>query len=146
MDYTDGTRNSGSYEYADLTGSDVTVVIMDTGIRCSHQEFTGLACSTHWTAYPNEPGDGNGHGTHCAGTAVGRTVGVAQGLSGVKLLDVKVLSNGGGGDGYLLIDGINEVANLASTSFLYPLGLEVDGARWMRLSKASLPSRTFRLP
>jgi len=51
--------------------------------------------------------DGNGHGTHCAGTVAGITYGVAK---EANLIAVKVLSDSGSGSTSGVIDGINWAA------------------------------------
>jgi cerevisin len=57
--------------------------------------------------------DGNGHGTHCAGTAAGKTYGVAK---NANLIAVKVISDNGQGTTSDIIDGLNwVVTNVAST-------------------------------
>lgn len=48
--------------------------------------------------------DGNGHGTHCAGTAGGHKYGVAK---EANLVAVRVLNNLGTGSTSGIIDGIN---------------------------------------
>jgi subtilisin family serine protease len=77
----------GRYGYG-LTGRNITVYIMDTGIRFSHEEFEGRAVLGHDFALEDDPestdpnqGPGEdcyGHGTTVAGTVGGRTFGVAK--------------------------------------------------------------------
>jgi len=84
-------------------GAGTTIFVLDTGIRHSHQEFGGRASSA-LDMTVGEPvecngdagcaGDAQGHGTHCAGTAGGKTFGVAPEAT-VK--SVKVLSDQGSG-------------------------------------------------
>jgi subtilisin family serine protease len=71
-------------------GAGVHIFLMDTGIRTTHVEFAGRAipslesydlehkvvCEPTDTTCAN---DDNGHGTHCAATVVGASVGVAKG-------------------------------------------------------------------
>ena len=65
-------------------GANVNVYIVDTGIRYSHHEFGGRAhyagfdAIDHLTGSNQHGADCHGHGTHCAGTAAGRTYGVAK--------------------------------------------------------------------
>ena len=65
-------------------GTNVNVYIVDTGIRYSHHEFGGRAhyagfdAIDHLTGSNQRGADCHGHGTHCAGTAAGRTYGVAK--------------------------------------------------------------------
>jgi len=85
------------------SGSSVTVFVLDTGIRHSHNDFGGRA-SSGLDMTEGSPrvcnGDAScaldrqGHGTHCAGTAVGGVYGVAP---GAKTQSVKVLSDSGSG-------------------------------------------------
>jgi len=85
------------------SGSSVTVFVLDTGIRHSHNDFGGRA-SSGLDMTGGRPrvcnGDAScaldrqGHGTHCAGTAVGTIHGVAP---GAKVQSVKVLSDSGSG-------------------------------------------------
>jgi len=85
------------------SGSGTTVFILDTGVRVSHQEFTGRAMPAldMTIGDPVEcngdlscAGDRQGHGTHCAGTAAGETFGVAPSAA---IRSIKVLSDQGSG-------------------------------------------------
>lgn len=82
------------YEY-NSNGSTVDAYIFDTGIRLDHEEFEGRA-SFGFDAYPNGTTvmDGNGHGTHVAGTIGGKTHGVAK---GINLIAVRVMDDNGSG-------------------------------------------------
>lgn len=77
-------------------GEGITVAVLDTGIDASHPEFTGRIVATRSFINGESVADGNGHGTHCAGTVLGSSplVGVAP---KAKLIVGKVLSNGGSG-------------------------------------------------
>merc|ERR1719394_1506194 len=84
-------------------GSGATVFVLDTGVRVSHQEFSGRAVPALdlTVGDPVEcngdlscAADRQGHGTHCAGTAAGVSYGVAPSAS---VRGVKVLSDGGSG-------------------------------------------------
>jgi hypothetical protein len=69
---------SGSYSYTS-SGSGVRVYVVDTGIRATHADFGGRVAKG-WTAIADGRGTGdcNGHGTHVAGTAAGKTYGLAK--------------------------------------------------------------------
>jgi len=78
-----------AYRY-NFTGAGVHIYIVDTGIRLQHQEFAGRVGNGRDTIdNDDDPSDCDGHGTHCAGTAMGTTVGVAKGaiVHGVRVLD-----------------------------------------------------------
>ncbi|KAL9939933.1 hypothetical protein V8E36_000638 [Tilletia maclaganii] len=82
-----------SYLYDRQAGEGVTAYIIDTGIDTAHHEFEGRA---RWGKTLAQDGktDGNGHGTHCAGTVGSRAYGVAK---KADLVAVKVLGAGGSG-------------------------------------------------
>lgn len=95
-----------SYTYS-TTASDVTVYVIDTGIRTTHVDFGGRA-----SVGVDEVGDGqdgqdcNGHGTHVAGTVGGSEYGVAK---GVHLVAVRVFDCGGSAPTSQVIAGVNWV-------------------------------------
>ncbi|MFC3493535.1 S8 family serine peptidase [Glycomyces rhizosphaerae] len=98
---------SGSYEYLG-TGSGVHAYIVDTGINSTHSEFTGrVGAGYDFIQNDSTPQDGNGHGTHVAGTVGGTTYGVAK---NVTLHGVRVLDNAGSGTTAGVVNGINWVA------------------------------------
>ncbi|KAG8937172.1 subtilisin-like serine protease [Tulasnella sp. 418] len=99
------------YTYNDPAGSGVDVYVVDTGIYTSHSTFQGRA---RW-GYSAVGGstDGNGHGTHCAGTIGGFQYGVAKKVS---LIAVKVLSDSGSGATSGIVAGINWVVSQARAS------------------------------
>ncbi len=80
------------------TGNGIVVAVLDTGIDHTHPAFQGVEVDPKNFTDETE-NDINGHGTHCAGTILGRDVsgtriGVARGVS--KLLAGKVLGELGG--------------------------------------------------
>lgn len=86
-----------------FTGDGVTIAVLDTGIDEKHTAFAGVSLVTrNFTDDADE--DTHGHGTHCAGTILGRNVdgvriGVARGVN--KALIGKVLAKKGGGSDVL---------------------------------------------
>ena len=84
------------------SGSGHTVYILDTGVNQAHVDFTGRAnAGVDFTG--EGVGDSNGHGTHCAGTAVGASLGVAR---GANVVSVKVLGATGTGSVSGVIQGV----------------------------------------
>ena len=63
------------------TGAGVDVYILDTGINYDHMVFGGRARFGGYDAFGGNGSDCQGHGTHCAGLAVGRLTGVAYGAN-----------------------------------------------------------------
>ncbi|SER67921.1 S8 family peptidase [Actinokineospora terrae] len=96
-----------SYTYPG-EASDVTAYVIDTGVNTAHQTFGGRA-SGGFDAIDNDddPDDGNGHGTHVAGTIGGKEYGVAK---GVKIVPVRVLDANGSGSTEGVVAGIEWVA------------------------------------
>lgn len=97
--------DNDSSSYHGYTGKGVHVYIIDTGINENHQEYkTRVGNGISFVKSEKSVNDKNGHGSHCAGTAVGKQVGVATGatLHGVKVLDSK-----GSGKNSIVIKGIN---------------------------------------
>ncbi|UCG23426.1 MAG: S8 family serine peptidase [Chloroflexota bacterium] len=102
------TRVSHVWAGLDITGTGVTVAIMDTGVDWLHPALKGSYRGATDVASPTpdsswfdaidgapEPFDPNGHGTHVAGTASGRNgIGVAPGS---KWMAVRVLDERGYG-------------------------------------------------
>ncbi|OJD32183.1 peptidase s8 s53 subtilisin kexin sedolisin protein [Diplodia corticola] len=94
------------YDSSSSLGRGVDVYVLDTGIFTSHSEFGGRA-SMGYTYWKGNNTDGHGHGTHCAGTIAGATVGVA---SNANLIGIKVLSDAGPGPSTALLAGLNYIA------------------------------------
>ncbi|MGV9451527.1 S8 family peptidase [Streptomyces sp. NPDC003635] len=99
------------YTWPDSGGTGVTVYVIDTGVRISHKDFGGRA-SYGWDFVGGDKsaGDGNGHGTHVAGTAAGSKYGVAK---RAKVVSVRVLDNAGAGTTAQVIAGIDWVTRNA---------------------------------
>ena len=96
---------NSTYNYQS-TGSGVRVYVIDTGIRYAHADFGGRAVFG-FDAFGGNGNDGNGHGTHVAGTVGGNAYGVAKGAT---LVAVRVLDNNGSGTTSTVVAGIDWVA------------------------------------
>jgi len=116
---------------SDFTGKGVNVYVFDTGIRVTHEDFTGRAVPTlDVVASPSSPieckgaagcaGDVRGHGTHCAGTVGGARHGAAPGAT---IHAVKVLDDGGAGPWSNIIGGLDWLAQNARMPAVASLSL-----------------------
>ncbi|WP_327282678.1 MULTISPECIES: S8 family serine peptidase [unclassified Streptomyces] len=109
LDRIDQTAKAGDkkYSYPDSAGEGVTAYVIDTGIRTTHKDFGGRATSG-FDAVDNDDSadDGNGHGTHVAGTIAGTAHGVAK---KAKLVAVRVLDDNGSGSTEQVVAGIDWV-------------------------------------
>jgi subtilisin len=122
IDRIDGELSSTAS--GDGTGSvDVDVAVIDTGIDVDHPDLDvvgGTNCVRGGRSYD----DGNGHGTHVAGTIGARddAYGVAGVAPGARLWAVRVLNDRGSGSWSSIICGVDwitahnttiEVANMS---------------------------------
>ncbi|KAI0455667.1 subtilisin-like protease PR1K [Xylaria acuta] len=97
--------SSSTYTYDDSAGEGVCAYVVDTGIDVDHPEFEGRATFAS-NQVDNDNTDGNGHGTHVAGTIGSKTYGVAKKVS---LYAVKVLGADGSGTNSGVIAGMDFV-------------------------------------
>jgi len=100
-------RLTGEYKYDQGVGEAVVGYVIDTGIYIQHNDFEGRAV-WGYNAVDSDNTDGNGHGTHVAGTMCGKLYGLSK-LSQCKA--VKVLNAGGSGSTAGVIAGVNWVIN-----------------------------------
>ena len=108
-----GTESQPAYRYTfDNTtlGQNVDVYVVDTGINCNHVSFGGRAVCRTQADFTGSGSsfDGNGHGTHCAGTIGSSSYGVAK---RTNLFAVRVLGSDGSGSSSNIISGIQYVVN-----------------------------------
>ncbi|KAK6542740.1 serine protease [Orbilia ellipsospora] len=102
------TELTYKYRFDSTAGKGVDAYIIDSGIYTSHPDFQGRA-EMIYSAFDDDGEDGDGHGTHVAGTVGSLTYGVAK---NVNLLGCKVLDDTGDGSDAAIAAGID--AALAS--------------------------------
>ncbi|TFJ91991.1 S8 family peptidase [Lentibacillus salicampi] len=99
------------YNNTELSGEDVSIAIIDTGIH-PHQDLSGrIKAFTDLVNNRTDPYDDNGHGTHCAGDAAGD----GSASSGkyrapahkANLIGVKVLNRMGSGSLETVMQGVD---------------------------------------
>ncbi|WP_405651645.1 S8 family peptidase [Streptomyces sp. RK9] len=102
---------STTYTYR-TTAPDVSVYVIDTGLRTTHTEFGGRASVGIDTVNDGQNGnDCHGHGTHVGGVAAGATYGVAK---QAKLVAVRVLNCQGSGTTSGVVAGVEWVTAKAA--------------------------------
>lgn len=102
--------NGTVYSYEETAGEGTCAYIIDTGIDVEHPDFEGRAKFLANYADKSDT-DGNGHGTHVAGTIGSKTYGVAKKTT---LFGVKVLDANGSGKNSGVIAGMEFVAKDAA--------------------------------
>jgi cerevisin len=106
------------YEF-DLNGGEgVDAYVIDTGINIKHVEFDGRASWGATIPENDVDDDGNGHGSHCAGTIASNRYGVAK---RANVIAVKVLGSNGSGSMSDVVTGVVWAANQASSKALAAL-------------------------
>jgi subtilisin family serine protease len=112
-----------------FTGAGITVAVLDTGVDAGHEAFQGVNVTRQdFTGEGDE--DEDGHGTHCAGTILGRDIGgfrfgVATGVT--ELLAGKVLGSQGGSTD-ALVKGIHWAVDNGANVISMSLGIDFPGA------------------
>ncbi|CAI4038409.1 hypothetical protein SMKI_05G0180 [Saccharomyces mikatae IFO 1815] len=95
------------YLYDDDAGRGVTSYVIDTGVNINHKDFEKRAIWGKTIPLNDEDLDGNGHGTHCAGTIASKHYGVAK---NANVVAVKVLRSNGSGTMSDVVKGVEYAA------------------------------------
>ncbi|WIA17834.1 hypothetical protein OEZ85_009340 [Tetradesmus obliquus] len=141
----------GSFSYGTATaagtGKNVTIYMLDSGIKASHQEFQpwgaagAAAGSSRAIAGPDfvddddDAADCDGHGTHVSSTAAGRSVGIAREAT---VMAVRVLDCDGAGSISNVVAALEWVANNARKPAVASLSLGVPSGQWSRSLEAAV--------
>jgi len=129
--------------FPSLSGIGLTVAVLDSGIRKTHNSIRGTVVYEADFTGSADSSDEFGHGTHVAFVVAGGDPGGRAGVApGAKLMNIKVLNNHGVGTEETVVSGIEEVCELAEeaiingvhpTDYMFPnvinlsLGSEDDG-------------------
>eukprot|EP00879_Flechtneria_rotunda_P001995 GHRR01002171.1.p1 GENE.GHRR01002171.1~~GHRR01002171.1.p1 ORF type:complete len:748 (+),score=234.78 GHRR01002171.1:134-2377(+) len=144
----DGTFAYGTDSTAG-TGKGVTIYTIDSGILASHQEFQPWATSTNNSSsrggrakpgpdFVDEDGFGadcDGHGTHVASTAAGRSVGIAK---EANVVAIRVLDCDGAGSISDVVAALDWVAENAVKPAVASLSLGVPSGQWSKAMEAAV--------
>ncbi|MFP5327222.1 MAG: S8 family serine peptidase, partial [Acidimicrobiia bacterium] len=97
-------------------GAGAAVAVIDTGIDLDHPDLNVSSLGRNCTTERNTD-DGNGHGTHVAGTigAIDNEIGVVGVAPGTPVIAVKVLTRSGSGSWSSVICGVDWVTAHADT-------------------------------
>ncbi|HEX4954657.1 MAG TPA: S8 family serine peptidase [Thermoanaerobaculia bacterium] len=105
IDQSDLPLNN-TYNFS-TTGSGVHAYVVDTGLRSTHNEFSGrVGNGANFVAGFSDTEDCNGHGTHVSGTLGGSSYGVAKGAT---IHPVRVFGCGSSGNASDILAGVEWV-------------------------------------
>jgi len=108
-----------SYFTPPLTGTGLTVAVLDSGVRKTHQSLRNkVVYEANFTDSPS-PDDVFGHGTQVAFVVAGGMHGIGEksGVSpGASIMNIKVISDEGLGSDESIILGIDKVCDLAEAA------------------------------
>eukprot|EP01025_Chloroclados_australasicus_P029928 TRINITY_DN2991_c1_g1_i2.p1 TRINITY_DN2991_c1_g1~~TRINITY_DN2991_c1_g1_i2.p1 ORF type:complete len:590 (-),score=54.45 TRINITY_DN2991_c1_g1_i2:509-2245(-) len=112
------------------TGKNVTIYVVDSGIRANHTEFQDwdslqqrVGSGLDTVDNDDDASDCDGHGTHVASIAVGRGVGVAK---QAEVVAVRVLDCQGAGKTGNLVAGLDWVSSNAKSPAIVTLSLGLE--------------------
>jgi len=98
------------------TRVNVDVAVIDTGVDLDHPDLNVYTAGAKNCSTGNSADDGNGHGSHVAGTigALDNAIGVVGVAPGARMWPVRVLNNAGSGSWSSVVCGIDYVTAHAS--------------------------------
>lgn len=99
-----------------LDGAGLTVAVMDSGIRKTHESLAGKVIYEKNFSASGTLSDIYGHGTGIAYIIAGE-YGARSGVAtGAKIMSIKILSDNGEGTDEMVVDGIEEVCELVQAA------------------------------
>ena len=119
---------------------DVAIAVLDTGVDGNHPDLNvvdSVNC-TSGTCVPNSATDGNGHGTHVAGSAaaIDNDLGVVGVAPGADVWNVQVLTAGGSGSLAGIAAGVDYVTANAAQIGVANMSLGCEGCTDQALTQA----------
>lgn len=110
-----------------LSGVGKRAWIIDTGVDLTHPDLNvNTTLSTYFIG--NSPADGNGHGTHVAGTIAAKDngIGVIGVAAGAEVVAVRIFPDQGSTENSVVLAGINYVAAHAASGDVVNMSLGGD--------------------
>jgi len=110
------------------TGRGIRVGIVDTGVDLAHPDLAGnYKGGRDFFNSDDDPQDGNGHGTHVAGTvgALNNELGVVGVAPDAEIYALKILSDEGGTSNVLYVSNLIKVIDFAIEKKLHILNLSL---------------------
>ena len=116
---------AGNNSFEGATGDNVTIAVIDTGVDSQHKEFRGrLVQGYDFVDNDFNANDGNGHGTHVAGTIAAANDG--RGITGVAydadIMPIRVLDDSGSGSLADVVAGIHWATDMGADVINLSLG------------------------
>lgn len=116
-----------------LSGRGVGVAVLDTGLDLGHPDFAGRTVEARSFVGGEGPEDGQGHGTHCVGTACGPREPAGPPRYGTafeaSVRVGKVLNNQGAGGDVDILSGIEWAINAGCAVISMSLGAPAEPGR-----------------
>lgn len=132
-----------------MTGKGVKIAVLDTGVDTDHPDLAGRIAATMSFVPGESVEDGNGHGTHCIGTAAGPAnpkEGPRYGVAPeAQVLAAKVLSNMGSGSDGQILAGIAWAISQGAKVISMSLGARVRPGELFPQTYENLAKRALRL-